>query len=67
MAEQLPGEPLLITVEEAARLLRLGQTKVYELIGREGLPVVRFGRAVRVDPADLRGWLEARKQQEDLF
>jgi excisionase family DNA binding protein len=67
MAEQTPGEPLLITVEEAAKLLRLGQTKVYELIGREGLPVVRFGRAVRVDPADLRHWLEERKQQDDLF
>ena len=45
----------LLTVPEAARLLRIGRTLAYELArrweatgGREGLPVVRVGRLLRV-------------------
>jgi excisionase family DNA binding protein len=47
--------PDFLTVEEAARLLRIGRTGAYALTqqwrhtgGREGLPVVRFGRLLRV-------------------
>ena len=43
------------TVEEAARILRIGRTAAYGLArtwretdGREGLPVVAFGRLLRV-------------------
>lgn len=41
----------LLTVQEAAQFLRLGRTSTYELISRGKLPVVRFGRAVRVPKA----------------
>jgi len=51
-AEELPA---LLTVEEAARLLRLGRTKAYALAkewratgGRSGLPVIDFGDVLRV-------------------
>ncbi len=44
-------QPLLLTVPQVAKLLNLGRTKVYELIGTKQLPVVRFGRAVRVSSA----------------
>ena len=47
--------PDLLTVEEAARVLRIGRTKAYELArlylvtgGAEGLPVVRVGHLLRV-------------------
>ena len=36
-------ETILLSIPEVARSLRLGRTKVYELIALEGLPVVRFG------------------------
>jgi excisionase family DNA binding protein len=36
---------------------------VYELIAREGLPVVRFGRAVRVSVTSLQQWIEQREKQ----
>lgn len=51
----------VLTVEEAGRLFRLGRTKAYEEAhryletgGECGLPVVRFGRALRCPTAKLR-------------
>lgn len=47
--------PLVLTVEEAARVLRIGRSAAYEQAatylatsGATGLPVVRFGRSLRV-------------------
>jgi hypothetical protein len=52
MSDQLPD---LLTVEEAARLARVGRTKAYAMArqwratgGRSGLPVVDFGHVLRV-------------------
>ena len=47
----------LMTVSEAAELLRLRPARVYQL-GRAGvLPVVHLGRQVRVDEQALRDWI----------
>ena len=54
---------LLLSVPEVAKSLGLGRTKVYELIATEGLPVVRFGRAVRVSVESLQRWVEQREKQ----
>jgi excisionase family DNA binding protein len=48
---------LLLRVEEAARLLSIGTTLTYELVGRGVLPHVRLGRAVRVPRAALEEWI----------
>ena len=53
-------QPLLLNIPQVARMLSLSRTKVYELIENEGLPVVRFGRAVRVSLAALQQWLDKR-------
>lgn len=52
--------PALYTVEEAAKLLRIGRTKAYALTqewratgGATGLPVVDFGHVLRVPRAAL--------------
>ncbi|MBI2169873.1 MAG: helix-turn-helix domain-containing protein [Actinobacteria bacterium] len=52
--------PPVLTVEEAAKVLRIGRGAAYELArryrateGREGLPVVSFGRTLRVPRAAL--------------
>lgn len=52
--------PDFLTVEEAARVLRIGRTAAYTLTrvwresgGREGLPVVPVGRLLRVPRAAL--------------
>ena len=51
-------EPLLLRVEEAARMLRLGRATVYMLVASGELPCVRIGRAVRVPTEALRRWIE---------
>ena len=53
-------QPLLLNVPQVAKLLGLSRTKVYELIETEGLPVMRFGRAVRVSLTALQRWLDQR-------
>ena len=53
---------LLLTIPEAAKSLRLSRAKVYELVRLEDLPVVRFGRAVRVSVKALEQWIERREQ-----
>jgi len=52
--------PPLLTVEEAAKVLRIGRTKAYALArewratdGRSGLPVVDFGHVLRVPLCQL--------------
>ena len=60
---KVPPSPLLLSVPEVAKTLGLGRTKVYELIATEGLPVVRFGRAVRVPIISLQQWIEQREKQ----
>lgn len=47
--------PAVLTVEEAAAVLRIGRGAAYELArryrftgGREGLPVIELGRSLRV-------------------
>lgn len=59
-----PAEVFLLTVPQAAQAMGLGCSKVRQLIYYEGLPVVRFGRAVRIDPVQLRSWLHQRQERE---
>jgi excisionase family DNA binding protein len=54
-------QPLLVTVSQVAKMLSLSRTMIYKLIDMEDLPVVRFGRAVRVSPRSLQQWLERRQ------
>ena len=56
-------QPMLLNVAQVAKLLNLGRTKVYDLIATKQLPVVRFGRAVRVSSASLQRWIEQQEQQ----
>jgi excisionase family DNA binding protein len=56
-------QPRLWTISQVSQALKLGRTKIYELIWKEHLPVQKFGRAVRVSPVELQRWLEEREQQ----
>lgn len=52
------GEPLVLTVDEAAGLLRLNRKSVYEAIRRGELPGVRrVGAALRIHRETLVRWL----------
>lgn len=56
-----PPKPLL-TIPQVARLLSLGKTKVYEMVYTDGLPIIRFGKSVRVHPDDLERWIAERRE-----
>ena len=49
----------LLTLAEAASLLRLSRTKLYHERRSGRLRVLRFGRAVRVDPRVLDRYIRA--------
>jgi len=55
-------QPLLLTVPQVAKKLGLSRAMVYVLINREGLPVIRLGRAVRISVTSLQKWVEEREQ-----
>ncbi len=51
----LVGYPLMLTIEDASQVLRIGRSLAYELAyryeasdGRDGLPVMRLGSCMRV-------------------
>ncbi len=51
------SEPLL-TTDEAARLLRVPRSTLYELVRSRGLPHVRIGeRGLRFTRSDLDDWI----------
>jgi excisionase family DNA binding protein len=50
--------PQYMTVSEAARAMRIGKRSVWRLIAAGDLPVVRFGRSVRVTPDAIRALAE---------
>jgi excisionase family DNA binding protein len=52
-----PGFSALLTVSEAAELLRCSRATVYGLIDRKELPSVRVSNAIRVRRADLEALL----------
>jgi excisionase family DNA binding protein len=64
--QQVSAQPLLLTVNQVMQRLQLGRNKIYDLINKEGLPVERFGRAVRFDPEKLQAWLKARSQRDEI-
>jgi excisionase family DNA binding protein len=55
---QFLAEPLL-NASEAARLLRVPRSTLYELVRSRGLPHVRVGRALRFSRQGLSAWITA--------
>lgn len=56
-------EKLLLKPSEAAQVLGIGRSLIYELIARREIPSVRLGRCVRVPSESLQRWL---KEQENI-
>jgi excisionase family DNA binding protein len=55
--ELVRHEPLLLRPVEAARLLGIGRSKLFEMLARQELPVVRIGRCVRIPRQELVQWV----------
>ncbi len=53
------SQRLLARPEEAAELLGVGRSTIYELMRAGELPVVHIGRAARIPVQELRHWVTA--------
>lgn len=60
----MPNQPLLVRPIEAARLLGIGRSKLFEMLARNELPVVRLGRCVRIPRADIVRWVDEALEAE---
>jgi excisionase family DNA binding protein len=50
-------ERMLLTVEEAAEVLRVGRSLMYEMIARGAIKTVRIGRLRRIRPEALAEYI----------
>jgi excisionase family DNA binding protein len=62
MTENGNGRPLVYTPEEVAKLLKVGRTKVYELIQRGDLRSVKIGKSRRISSRALDEYIERQDQ-----
>jgi excisionase family DNA binding protein len=51
----------LLDINGLCQFLKLGKTKIFWLINREGLPAHKFGRAYRFDHIEVWQWLQKRR------
>ncbi len=54
MSGHQPVEPICVRINDAARMIGVGRTKLYELISSGELETVKIGKATRVTTASLR-------------
>ena len=53
--------PLCVRINVAARMIGIGRTKLYELIGKGEVDVVKVGKATLVTTASLNAMIERRR------
>ena len=56
--------PLVLTVDEARRVLRIGRRQLYQAIARRDVHTVKVGRSIRIPRSSLEAWLA--EPQTDL-
>ena len=69
---QIEDLPPFLRIEQAQELTQLGRSQLYEQTkrwrasgGKEGIPVVRFGRCLRIPPAALLRLAEVEPTHDD--
>ncbi|WP_035800525.1 helix-turn-helix domain-containing protein [Kitasatospora mediocidica] len=53
-----PIRAVLYTPEEAAKVLRISRSKLYQLLADHELTSIKIGRCRRVRPADIDAYIE---------
>ena len=54
--------PLTLKAHEAAAVLRISKSKVYELVQRESFPSIRIGKRVVIPRDKLLQWMNNRAE-----
>lgn len=60
MSGHQPVEPICVRVNDAARMIGIGRTKLYELISTGELETVKIGKATRITTASLQELIKQR-------
>jgi excisionase family DNA binding protein len=60
-----PIEPLLVRVEDAARILSLSRSTIYQMLDSGELPSVRRGAARRIPVAAIHAWIARQLQRSE--
>jgi excisionase family DNA binding protein len=58
MSRRQTVEPICVRVNDAARMIGIGRTKLYELIATGELETVKIGKATRITTASLHALVE---------
>jgi len=58
MSGPQPIEPLCVRVNDAARMIGVGRTKLYELISSGELEAIKIGKATRITMVSLHKLVE---------
>lgn len=56
----------LLTVNEMAKILRIGRSSAYELCRQQEFPVIRIGKCIRISKKALLDWIERASQVKDF-
>ena len=54
-----------LTLEEAAKHLKIGKSSLYQLAREGGIPAHKYGRVWRFDQEELDGWMKNKKDSSD--
>lgn len=57
METPVKRKKLTLTVPEAAELLGVSKSKMYEIVRMEGFPCIRFGSRVLINANKLEDWV----------
>ena len=57
------AEPLVVTVQEMADMMKISTPKAYELTRREGFPVIKIGVKTLIPLDGLKDWLKERRTE----
>jgi excisionase family DNA binding protein len=50
--------PLAVAPAEAAKMLSIGKTRLYEMIGAKDIPVIKIGRRTLIRVRDIEAYLD---------
>lgn len=60
------ADPQLLTVEEVARILRIGRDLAYQLAREGKIPVLRLGRRMVIPRQTLMRWIETEANPQKM-
>jgi len=61
------SEQLLVTVDQATRILQIGRTKLLELVYDGSIPSLKVGSRRLFKRKALEEWVDAQQEDEELY